>query len=368
MKDPSLNTAELSAAKELSPTGTALPRCFLTSSGYSLTASEMLQKMTPTFAGTSSKKRTAYVVTKNLNKVIDRNVYACAEARTSNLRHRPIGIGVQGLADVFAMLSYPFDSTQARKLNRDIFETIYFAALEASCDLASVDGPYETYHGSPISKGILQMDMWNTDQTPNLSGMWSWDDLRKKIAQHGVRNSLLVAPMPTASTAQILGNNECFEPFTSNVFVRRVLSGEFALVNKHLVRDLTQRGLWNEEIRQLIIAADGYVQGIPRIPKDIKNVYRTVWEMSMKGIIDMAAERAPFVDQSMSMNLFMSDPTHERLSSMHFYAWSKGLKTGMYYLRTRASVDAVKITIDPGVVEEASVCRRGGGDCLMCSA
>ena len=311
--------------------------------------------------------RVVNIVTRNLNRVIDRNMYALPEARASNLRHRPIGIGVQGLADVFAMLSYPFDSPQARKLNRDIFETIYFSALQASCALAAEVGPYETYDGSPISKGILQMDMWDTSPTP--SGLWSWDDLRQNIAKHGVRNSLLVAPMPTASTAQILGNNECFEPYTSNVFVRRVLSGEFAIVNKHLVRDLSLRGLWNEEIRQLIIAADGSVQGIPSIPNDLKEVYRTVWEISMRGIIDMAADRAPYIDQSMSMNLFMSDPTHERLTSMHFYAWKKGLKTGMYYLRTRASTDAVKVTIDPTVVEAAAACRRGGGgDCLMCSA
>lgn len=311
--------------------------------------------------------RTVDIVTRNLNRVIDRNMYACPEARRSNLRHRPIGMGVQGLADVFARLSMSFDSPEARKLNRLIFETIYFSALQASNALAERDGMYETYPGSPCSQGLLQMDLWEENGTPS-DGMWNWEDLRARIRSHGLRNSLLVAPMPTASTAQILGNNECFEPFTSNIFVRRVLSGEFVVVNKHLVRDLEQLGLWNETMRQYIVAADGSVQGIPSVPNEIKERYRTVWEIPMRSIIDMAADRGPFIDQSMSMNLFMSNPTHERLSSMHFYAWKKGLKTGMYYLRTRAATDAVKITVAPDVIESASVCRRNDPDCIACSA
>jgi len=307
------------------------------------------------------------IVTRNLNRVIDRNMYACEEARASNLRHRPIGIGVQGLADVFATLSLPFDAPAARALNRDIFETIYFGALEASCELAEAHGPYDTYEGSPMSRGLLQMDLWG-DAAPAPSGRWQWSDLRERIRAHGVRNSLLVAPMPTASTAQILGNNECFEPFTSNTFVRRVLSGEFAVINKHLVRDLSRLGLWNEEMRQHIVASNGSVQGIPSVPTHLREVYRTVWELSMRAIIDMAADRAPYVDQSMSMNLFMDNPTHERLTSMHFYAWSKGLKTGMYYLRTRASADAIKVTLSPETVEAAACRRDNPQDCLMCSA
>jgi ribonucleoside-diphosphate reductase alpha chain len=277
---------------------------------------------------------------------------------------------VQGLADVFAILSLPFDSHEARDLNRRIFESIYFSALETSNFLAERDGPYDSYAGSPASQGRLQMDLWEEHgvAVPDTSGMWNWTDLRDRIRAHGLRNSLLVAPMPTASTAQILGNNECFEPFTSNIFVRRVLSGEFAVVNKHLVRDLERLGLWNETMRQHIVAADGSVQGIPSIPADIKGIYRTVWEIPMRSIIDMAADRAPFIDQSMSMNLFMSNPTHERLTSMHFYAWRKGLKTGMYYLRTRAAVDAVKITVSPDVVESVTVCRRNDPDCIACSA
>ena len=313
--------------------------------------------------------RTVDIVTRNLNRVIDRNMYACAQARRSNLMHRPIGIGVQGLADVFARLSMPFDSPEARTLNRLIFETIYFSALRASSALAERDGPYETYVGSPASQGYLQMDLWQQEHVSvTTSGNWNWEELRARIRSHGLRNSLLVAPMPTASTAQILGNNECFEPFTSNIFVRRVLSGEFAVVNKHLVRDLERMGIWDETMRQHIVAADGSVQGIANVPDDIKEKYRTVWEIPMRSIIDMAADRAPFIDQSMSMNLFMANPTHERLSSMHFYAWKKGLKTGMYYLRTRAATDAVKITVSPDVVESAVVCRRNDPDCAACSA
>lgn len=303
--------------------------------------------------------KTVQIVTRNLNRVIDRNTYPCDEARVSNFRHRPVGMGVQGLADVFAMLDLPFDSPEARKINREIFETIYYAALDASCELAERDGAYESYRGSPMSQGILQFDMWDDAV---LSGRWDWDGLRARIRSHGVRNSLLVAPMPTASTAQILGNNECFEPFTSNVYVRRVLAGEFAVVNRHLIRKLESLDLWSEEMRQQIIAADGSIQGIASIPSDVKAVYRTVWEMSMRSIIDMAADRAAFIDQSQSMNLFVSNPTHQRLTSMHFHAWRRGLKTGMYYLRTRASTDAIKIALPAAMTTQ----RRD--ECLSCSA
>ena len=283
-----------------------------------------------------------YIVTRNLNRVIDHNFYPVPEARASNLKHRPIGIGVQGLADAFIHLRMPFDSLDARTLNKEIFETIYFAALSCSCDLSRDEGAYESYVGSPVSKGVLQFDMWGV--TPSVR--WNWNELRAKIAKHGVRNSLLVAPMPTASTAQILGNNECFEPYTSNLYSRRVLAGEFAVVNQHLLRDLMARGLWTEEIRNQIIAQNGSVQGIPEIPGDLKDLYRTCWEMKMRSLIDMAADRGAFIDQSQSFNVFMTEPNYAKLSSMHFYGWKKGLKTGMYYLRTRAAADAIKFTVD----------------------
>lgn len=284
-----------------------------------------------------------YVVTKNLNKIIDINYYPVEEARRSNLRHRPIGIGVQGLADAFIMLRMPFDSEEAKGLNKDIFETIYFAAMTASKDLAKVHGPYETYQGSPISQGIFQFDMWGVKPS---SGRWDWEGLRKEILQYGVRNSLLVAPMPTASTSQILGNNECFEPYTSNIYTRRVLSGEFIVVNKHLLKDLIKLGLWNETMKNLIIQANGSIQQIPNIPQRIKDLYKTVWEISQKTIIDMAADRAPYICQSQSLNIHLQDPNFGKLTSMHFYAWKKGLKTGMYYLRTKAAADAIKFTVD----------------------
>ena len=307
--------------------------------------------------------QTVRVMTRNLNRVIDRNAYAREEARRSNLRHRPIGLGVQGLADVFAMLEVPFDGPEARRLNTEIFETLYFAALEASCDLAEEHGPYESYAGSPVSEGILQMDMW-TGGVEKCTGRWDWRGLRARIATHGVRNSLLVAPMPTASTAQILGNNECFEPFTSNIYVRNVLAGEYTVVNKHLVRALDRLGLWNDDMRQSIIAGEGSVQGIPTIPERLKAVFKTAWEMSMRSVLNMSADRGVFVDQSQSLNLFASDPTHKSLSSMHFYGWKLGLKTGLYYLRTRAATSAVKVTVDATRVE---ACSRGD-DCLACSA
>tara|TARA_B110001450_G_scaffold29301_1_gene25583 strand:+ start:2684 stop:4978 length:2295 start_codon:yes stop_codon:yes gene_type:complete len=306
------------------------------------------------------------IMTRNLNRVIDRNAYAREEARYSNLRHRPIGLGVQGLADVFAILELPFDGDEARKLNTEIFETIYFAALEMSCQLAIEDGPYDSYVGSPVSKGILQMDMWDGG-VDKCSPRWDWSALRARIAQHGVRNSLLVAPMPTASTAQILGNNECFEPFTSNIYVRNVLAGEYTVVNKHLVRALDRLGLWNDDMRQSIIAGNGSVQGIPTIPNDIKGVFKTAWEMSMRVVLNMSADRGVFVDQSQSLNLFVADPTHKSLSSMHFYGWKLGLKTGLYYLRTRAATSAVKVTVDANIVDGAK-CTRTDPDCLACSA
>ncbi|TAH20239.1 MAG: ribonucleoside-diphosphate reductase subunit alpha [Cytophagales bacterium] len=284
-----------------------------------------------------------YVATKNLNKVIDVNYYPVEEAKNSNMRHRPIGLGVQGLADVFIMLRMPFESDEAKGLNIDIFETIYFAAMTASKDLAKVHGTYQSYPGSPISQGIFQFDMWNVKPS---SMRWDWESLRKEVLQHGVRNSLLVAPMPTASTSQILGNNECFEPYTSNIYARRVLSGEFAVVNKHLLKDLIKLGLWNETMKNLIIQANGSVQQIAGIPQRIKDLYKTVWEISQKTIIDMAADRAPYICQSQSLNIHLQDPNFGKLTSMHFYAWKKGLKTGMYYLRTKAASDAIKFSID----------------------
>ena len=288
-----------------------------------------------------------YEVTKaatvNLNKIIDVNYYPVPEARNSNLRHRPIGLGVQGLADVFIMLRMPFESEEAKQLNKDIFETIYFAAMEASMELAKVEGPYSTWEGSPISKGIFQFDMWNV--TPS-SGNWDWEKLRQQVVEHGVRNSLLVAPMPTASTSQILGNNECFEPYTSNIYARRVLSGEFAVVNKHLLKDLIKLNLWNESMKNKLISANGSVQNIPEIPQNVKDLYKTVWEIKQKTILEMAADRGAYICQSQSLNIHIQDVNFGKLTSMHFHAWKLGLKTGMYYLRTKAAADAIKFTIE----------------------
>ena len=283
------------------------------------------------------------VATRNLNKVIDVNYYPVAEARNSNMKHRPIGIGVQGLADAFILLRMPFDSDEARRLNEDIFETIYFGAMEASMELSKVHGPYQTFKGSPVSKGIFQFDMWNV--TPK-SGRWNWDQLKRDVKQFGVRNSLLLAPMPTASTSQILGNNECFEPYTSNVYTRRTLSGEFIIANKHLMKDLMNLGLWSENMRQKLIATNGSVQPIAEIPQNIKDIYRTVWEISQKSIIDMSADRGAYICQSQSLNIHLTNPNFGKLTSMHFYAWKKGLKTGMYYLRSTAAADAIKFTLD----------------------
>ena len=290
-------------------------------------------------------------VTKNLNKVIDRNYYPVIESENSNFRHRPIGLGVQGLADTFIMLRMPFTSDEAKKLNQDIFETLYFAAVTASMEEAQKDGPYETYKGSPISNGEFQYNLWGI-KDEELSGLWDWSKLRKEVKKHGVRNSLLVAPMPTASTSQILGNNECFEPYTSNIYTRRVLSGEFIVVNKHLLEDLVELGLWNEGLKQEIMRANGSIQNIDNIPQDIKELYKTVWELSMKDIIDMSRHRGYFIDQSQSLNLFMEGATMAKLTSMHFYAWKSGLKTGMYYLRTKSAVDAIKFTLDSVKKEE----------------
>jgi ribonucleoside-diphosphate reductase alpha chain len=311
------------------------------------------------------------VATKNLNKVIDVNYYPVEEARRSNFRHRPIGLGIQGLADAFIMLRMPFDSAEARGLNEDIFETIYFAAVETSMELAKTQGTYETYDGSPASKGILQFDMWGV--TPK-SNRWNWSELKEKVKKYGMRNSLLVAPMPTASTSQILGNNECFEPYTSNLYTRRTLSGEFIMVNKHLMKDLINLGLWNDNMRNRLISTNGSVLNVPGIPQNIKDLYKTVWEISQKVIIDMAADRGAYICQSQSMNIFMQDPNFGKLTSMHFYAWKKGLKTGMYYLRSQAASAAIKFTLDKSSldqkvekVNEAELAKTQKQDAIACS-
>ncbi|XP_063240455.1 ribonucleoside-diphosphate reductase large subunit [Bacillus rossius redtenbacheri] len=287
-------------------------------------------------------KEVSKIVTKNLNKIIEVNFYPVPEARTSNMRHRPIGIGIQGLADAFILMRLPFESDEAQLLNLQIFETIYYGALEASCELSERLGPYETYQGCPVSQGVLQYDMWGVEPT----GLWDWAALKARIAAHGVRNSLLLAPMPTASTAQILGNNESFEPYTTNIYTRRVLSGEFQVVNHHLLRDLTERGLWSDEMKNQIIAQGGSVQGVDMIPDELKALYKTVWEISQKTIIKMAADRGAFIDQSQSLNIHIAQPNYGKLTSMHFFAWKSGLKTGMYYLRTKPAASAIQFTVD----------------------
>jgi len=289
------------------------------------------------------------VATLNLNKVIDRNYYPVEEARRSNMKHRPIGLGVQGLADAFMLMRFPFEGDEARKLNIDIFETIYFAACEASCELAEKEGAYETFPGSPASEGKLQFDLWGVKPQ---SGRWDWVDLKAKIAKSGLRNSLLVAPMPTASTAQILGNNESFEPYTQNLYVRRVLSGEFVQVNRHLLRDLIKAKLWNDDMRMQLIAHNGSVQNLA-VPAELKELYKTVWEIKQRIVLDMSADRGAYIDQSQSLNIHMTDATPAKLSSMHFHGWQIGLKTGMYYLRTKAAVDAIKVTVDVNQVKSA---------------
>ena len=283
-------------------------------------------------------------VTRNLDTVIDRNYYPVIEAQNSNFRHRPVGLGIQGLADAFIMLRLPFTSDEAKQLNQEIFETLYFAAVTSSMEMAKAKEPYSTFKGSPMSEGEFQFNMWNVSED-DLSGRWDWKKLRKDVMKHGVRNSLLVAPMPTASTSQILGNNEAFEPYTSNIYTRRVLSGEFIVVNKHLLEDLVELNLWDNDMKESIMRANGSIQHIDEIPQELKELYKTVWELSMKDIIDMARQRGYFIDQSQSMNLFMQDPDYAKLTSMHFYAWKSGLKTGMYYLRTKSAVNATQFTL-----------------------
>ncbi|XP_057377404.1 ribonucleoside-diphosphate reductase large subunit-like [Daphnia carinata] len=334
----------------------------------------------------SKLKDVTKVITRNLNKIIDVNYYPVPEAKLSNFRHRPIGIGVQGLADAFILMRYPFDSEEAQLLNKQIFETIYYGALESSCELAQQFGPYESYPGCPVSKGILQYDMWGVTPTD----LWDWASLKKKIAEFGVRNSLLLAPMPTASTAQILGNNESIEAYTSNIYVRRVLSGEFQVVNHHLLRDLTEGGLWNEDVKNGIIAHNGSIQEIDGIPDDVKALYKTVWEIPQRVIIKMAADRGAFIDQSQSLNIHIAEPNYGKLTSMHFYAWKLGLKTGMYYLRTKPAASAIQFTVDKSKLKksyvgdssataksadeerknrEAMVCSlQNKDDCLMCGS
>jgi ribonucleoside-diphosphate reductase alpha chain len=282
------------------------------------------------------------VITRNLNRIIDINYYPIQEAKTSNFRHRPIGIGVQGLADAFILMRMPFDSAEAKQLNIEIFETIYYAAMSESCELAKIHGSYESFKGSPTSKGIFQFDMWGVQPD---SKRWDWDQLKADVVKHGLRNSLLLAPMPTASTSQILGNNECFEPYTSNFYTRRTLSGEYIVINKHLLEDLVRLGLWNQDMKEMLMLHNGSIQNIPGIPQDLKNLYKTVWEISQKAIIDMAADRGAYICQSQSLNLFLDGATVNKLGSMHFYAWKKGLKTGMYYLRTKSAVDPIKFTL-----------------------
>jgi ribonucleoside-diphosphate reductase alpha subunit len=301
------------------------------------------------------------IVTRNLNKVIDGNYYPIPETKRSNERHRPIGLGVQGLADVFMMMGLPFESDMAKLLNVNIFESIYFAAMAASCELAKKDGAYQTFKGSPLSQGKFQFDLWNVAPTER----YDWAALRAEVMEHGVRNSLLLAPMPTASTSQILGNNECFEPYTSNIYNRRVLSGEFAVVNKHLLKDLGALNLWNDNMKQRIIAANGSVQNIEEIPADLKEIYKTVWEIKQKTVIDMSADRGAYICQSQSLNLFVEQPNFGKLSSMHFYTWKKGLKTGMYYLRTKAAADAIKFTVDADVLNQTKDEQQAAISCSL---
>jgi ribonucleoside-diphosphate reductase alpha chain len=305
-----------------------------------------------------------YQATLNLNKIIDENFYPVEAAKNSNLRHRPIGLGVQGLADTYILMGFPFESDDAKKLNKEIFETIYYASMTASKDLSKELGPYSTYEGSPVSKGIFQPDMWGV--TP--STRWEWNVLKEEVLKYGVRNSLLLAPMPTASTAQILGNNECFEPYTSNIYTRRVLSGEFIIVNKHLLKDLVKAGLWNKDMRQKIMTANGSVQNIKEVPQNLKALYKTAWEISQKAIIEQSADRGAYICQSQSLNIFMENANFGKLTSMHFYGWEKGLKTGMYYLRTKAATDAIKFTVEKTIAAEpASVDVKTLQAAIACS-
>jgi ribonucleoside-diphosphate reductase alpha subunit len=313
------------------------------------------------------------VATRNLNRVIDLNFYPIPEAKNSNMKHRPIGLGVQGLADAFILMGFPFESEKAKELNKKIFECIYYNALKQSIELAKVEGPYETYEGSPASNGLFQFDMWNGVTKYSHSGDFDWDELRGEMLEHGLRNSLLLAPMPTASTAQILGNNESIEPYTSNIYTRRVLSGEFAIVNKHLINDLIELGIWDDNLRNKLMANKGSVQGISEIPLYIQNLYKTVWEISQKTLIDMAADRGIYVCQSQSFNVHIAEPTFPKLTSMHFYGWKKGLKTGMYYLRSKPKADAIAFTVEKekkiniDVVPTGEFCTMEEG-CLSCGS
>jgi ribonucleoside-diphosphate reductase alpha subunit len=320
-------------------------------------------------------KKVVKIAIKNLNRVIDINYYPTPETLASNMRHRPVGLGVQGLADVFALLRVPWESPEAADLNQRIFEHMYFAAVESSSEIAQVEGPYQTYEGSPISQGLFQYDLWSVTPLTQTDGSLNWAGLKAKVKQHGVRNSLLVAPMPTASTSQILGNFECIEPATSNIYTRRTLAGEFIIVNKYLMKDLQRLDLWNELMKQQIISRNGSVQGIPQIPEEIQRLYKTAWEIKQKTLIDMAVSRGAFVCQSQSLNLFVSDPNYSKLTSMHFYGWKHGLKTGIYYLRTRAPVMAQKFTIDPDLQKAAikseqqrKLKKNSEEECTMCSA
>jgi ribonucleoside-diphosphate reductase alpha chain len=331
-------------------------------------------------------RQVVQVAVRNLNQVIDINYYPTPETKNSNMRHRPVGLGVQGLADVFALMRAPWESEEAAEINQRIFEHIYFAAVESSCEIAQEEGPYSTFHdaalgASPMSKGIFQYDMWTSNGEPVVpltkqDGTLDWDTLKSKVKEHGVRNSLLMAPMPTASTSQILGFNECIEPFTSNIYTRRTLAGEFVVINKYLMRDLEKQGLWSEMMKQQIIARNGSIQGIDQIPEETQKLYKTSWEIKQKTLIDMAAARGAFICQSQSLNLFVADPNYAKLTSMHFYAWKKGLKTGLYYLRTRAPVMAQKFTIDPELQREAAkseqmrLIRKNATEeeCTMCSS
>jgi ribonucleoside-diphosphate reductase alpha chain len=320
-------------------------------------------------------KKVVKIAIKNLNRVIDINYYPTPETLASNMRHRPVGLGVQGLADVFALLRLPWESPEAADLNQRIFEHMYFAAVESSSEIAQVEGPYQTYEGSPISQGLFQYDLWSVTPLTQTDGSLDWAGLKAKVKQYGVRNSLLVAPMPTASTSQILGNFECIEPATSNIYTRRTLAGEFIIVNKYLMKDLQRLDLWNELMKQQIISRNGSVQGIPQIPEEIQRLYKTAWEIKQKTLIDMAVSRGAFVCQSQSLNLFVSDPNYSKLTSMHFYGWKHGLKTGIYYLRTRAPVMAQKFTIDPDLQKAAikseqqrKLKKNSEEECTMCSA
>ena len=330
----------------------------------SINLSKFVNKEVPGGYDFDELYRITKIVTKNLNKIIDGNYYPVPEAKNSNMRHRPIGLGVQGLADAFLMLRMPFESDEAKLLNKAIFETMYFAAVTSSMELSKVDGPYQSFNGSPISEGKFQFDLWEAEPT----GRWDWDSLREEVVEHGVRNSLLLAPMPTASTSQILGNNECFETYTSNIYTRRTLSGEYVVVNKHLLKDLNKMGIWSEDLKNAIVANNGSIQTIEGIPDELKELYKTAWEIKQKSLIDMSADRGAFIDQSQSLNVFIQDANYSKLTSMHFHAWQKGLKTGMYYLRTRPAADPIKFTLDMTKLQQQPAVAGNGGTYMASEA